>query len=138
MCGGPATRDSDTMDTFVDSSWYFLRYLTPNDETQAFDSKLASEWGPVDFYLGGDEHAVLHLMYARFFTKALRDIGLIDWDEPFSAYLSQGKVINGGKKMSKSLGNGVNLSDVLEEFGVDATRLTLVFSGSLNWSRLSL
>ncbi|MEU0316513.1 leucine--tRNA ligase [Nocardioides sp. NPDC006273] len=140
-CGGPATRDSDTMDTFVDSSWYFLRYLTPNDETKAFDSKLASEWGPVDFYLGGDEHAVLHLMYARFFTKALRDIGLIDWDEPFSAYLSQGKVINGGKKMSKSLGNGVNLSDVLEEFGVDATRLTLVFASppedNIDWADVS-
>ncbi|HEY9353091.1 MAG TPA: class I tRNA ligase family protein, partial [Nocardioides sp.] len=140
-CGGPATRDSDTMDTFVDSSWYFLRYLSPTDETQAFSSELAREWGPVDFYLGGDEHAVLHLMYARFFTKALRDIGLIDWDEPFSAYLSQGKVINGGKKMSKSLGNGVNLSDVLEEFGVDATRLTLVFASppedNIDWADVS-
>ncbi|MGH3351840.1 MAG: leucine--tRNA ligase [Nocardioides sp.] len=140
-CGGPATRDSDTMDTFVDSSWYFLRYLSATDESQAFSSELASEWGPVDFYLGGDEHAVLHLMYARFFTKALRDIGLIDWDEPFSAYLSQGKVINGGKKMSKSLGNGVNLSDVLEEFGVDATRLTLVFASppedNIDWADVS-
>ena len=140
-CGGPATRDSDTMDTFVDSSWYFLRYLSPTDETQAFSSEAAREWGPVDFYLGGDEHAVLHLLYARFFTKALRDIGLIDWDEPFSAYLSQGKVINGGKKMSKSLGNGVNLSDVLEEFGVDATRLTLVFASppedNIDWADVS-
>jgi leucyl-tRNA synthetase len=140
-CGGPATRDSDTMDTFVDSSWYFLRYLSPTDETQAFSSELAREWGPVDFYLGGDEHAVLHLLYSRFFTKALRDIGLIDWDEPFSSYLSQGKVINGGKKMSKSLGNGVNLSDVLEEFGVDATRLTLVFASppedNIDWADVS-
>ncbi|GGR54639.1 leucyl-tRNA synthetase [Nocardioides luteus] len=140
-CGGPATRDSDTMDTFVDSSWYFLRYLSPTDETQAFSTELAREWGPIDFYLGGDEHAVLHLMYARFFTKALRDIGLIDWDEPFSSYLSQGKVINGGKKMSKSLGNGVNLSDVLEQFGVDATRLTLVFASppedNIDWADVS-
>ena len=140
-CGGEATRDSDTMDTFVDSSWYFLRYLSSTDENQAFSPELAREWGPVDFYLGGDEHAVLHLMYARFFTKALRDIGLIDWDEPFKAYLSQGKVINGGKKMSKSLGNGVNLSDVLEEFGVDATRLTLLFASppedNIDWADVS-
>ncbi len=97
------------MDTFVDSSWYFFRYLSAHDSTQAFDPALAKAWGPVDFYLGGSEHAVLHLLYARFFTKALRDMGLIDWDEPFSAYLSQGTVINNGHKMSKSLGNGVAL-----------------------------
>ncbi|GAA4114211.1 leucine--tRNA ligase [Nocardioides fonticola] len=140
-CGGPATRDTDTMDTFVDSSWYFLRFLSPNDETQAFDSALAKAWGPIDLYIGGDEHAVLHLLYARFFTKVLRDAGLIDWDEPFSAYLSQGKVINNGRKMSKSLGNGVNLGDQLAEFGVDAVRLTLIFASppedNIDWADVS-
>jgi len=140
-CGGPAKRDTDTMDTFVDSSWYFLRYLSPNDDTQAFDPEQAAEWGPVDFYLGGDEHAVLHLLYARFFTKVLRDMGLIDWNEPFTSYTSQGKVINGGRKMSKSLGNGVSLGDTIDEFGVDAIRLTLVFAGppedNIDWADVS-
>jgi leucyl-tRNA synthetase len=140
-CGGPATRDTDTMDTFVDSSWYFFRYVSPHDDTQAFDKRLADLWGPVDLYVGGDEHAVLHLLYARFFTKALRDMGLVDWDEPFSSYLSQGKVINNGRKMSKSLGNGVNLGDQLAEFGVDAVRLTLVFASppedNIDWADVS-
>ncbi|WP_408896060.1 leucine--tRNA ligase [Nocardioides sp. R1-1] len=140
-CGGPATRDTDTMDTFVDSSWYFFRFLSPHDDEQAFDPALAKAWGPVDFYLGGSEHAVLHLLYSRFFTKALRDMGLIDWDEPFSAYLSQGTVINNGHKMSKSLGNGVALGAQLEEFGVDAVRLTLVFASppedNIDWADVS-
>jgi leucyl-tRNA synthetase len=140
-CGGPATRDTDTMDTFVDSSWYFFRYVSPHDSTQAFDKRLTDLWGPVDLYVGGDEHAVLHLLYARFFTKALRDMGMVDWDEPFSAYLSQGKVINNGRKMSKSLGNGVNLGDQLAEFGVDAVRLTLVFASppedNIDWADMS-
>ncbi len=140
-CGGPAKRDTDTMDTFVDSSWYFFRYVSPHDDGQAFDKRLANLWGPVDLYIGGDEHAVLHLLYARFFTKALRDMGLVDWDEPFSAYLSQGKVINNGRKMSKSLGNGVNLGEQLAEFGVDAVRLTLVFAGppedNIDWADMS-
>ncbi|WP_299051567.1 leucine--tRNA ligase [uncultured Nocardioides sp.] len=140
-CGGPAERDTDTMDTFVDSSWYFFRYLSPHDSTQAFDPALAKRWGPIDLYIGGDEHAVLHLLYARFFTKVLRDLGVIDWDEPFSAYLSQGKVINDGRKMSKSLGNGVDLGAQLKEFGVDAVRLTLVFASppedNIDWARVS-
>jgi leucyl-tRNA synthetase len=140
-CGGPATRDTDTMDTFVDSSWYFMRYVSPHDDTQAFDPALANAWGPIDLYIGGDEHAVLHLLYARFFTKALRDAGLLDWDEPFAAYLSQGKVINNGRKMSKSLGNGVSLGDQLAEFGVDAVRLTLVFASppedNIDWADVS-
>ncbi|WP_193609105.1 leucine--tRNA ligase [Nocardioides lijunqiniae] len=140
-CGGPATRDTDTMDTFVDSSWYFFRYVSPHDDTQAFDTDLANAWGPIDLYVGGDEHAVLHLLYARFFTKALRDMGMVDWDEPFSAYLSQGKVINNGRKMSKSLGNGVSLGEQLEAFGVDAVRLTLVFAGppedNIDWADMS-
>lgn len=141
QCGGAATRDTDTMDTFVDSSWYFLRFLSPNDATQAFDPSLAKAWGPIDLYIGGDEHAVLHLLYARFFTKVLRDAGLIEWDEPFSAYLSQGKVINNGRKMSKSLGNGINLGDQLAEFGVDAVRLTLIFASppedNIDWADVS-
>lgn len=140
-CGGPATRDTDTMDTFVDSSWYFFRYLSPHDDTQAFDPALAKAWGPIDLYIGGDEHAVLHLLYARFFTKVLRDMGLIDWDEPFSAYLSQGKVINNGRKMSKSLGNGISLGEQLDAFGVDAVRLTLVFASppedNIDWADVS-
>lgn len=140
-CGGPAKRDTDTMDTFVDSSWYFFRFLSPHDDTQAFDPALAEAWGPVDFYLGGDEHAVLHLLYARFFTKALRDMGLITWDEPFSAYMAQGKVINNGRKMSKSLGNGISLGEQLREYGVDAVRLTLVFASppedNIDWADVS-
>jgi leucyl-tRNA synthetase len=140
-CGGPAKRDTDTMDTFVDSSWYFFRYLSPHDDDRAFDPALAEAWGPVDFYLGGDEHAVLHLLYSRFFTKAMRDMGLISWDEPFSAYLSQGKVVNNGRKMSKSLGNGVSLGEQLSEYGVDAVRLTLVFASppedNIDWADVS-
>ena len=140
-CGGPAKRDSDTMDTFVDSSWYFLRYCSPHDDTQAFDPELVRAWMPADQYVGGVEHAVLHLMYSRFFTKALFDMGMIDFDEPFSALLNQGVVINQGKKMSKSLGNGVNLGDQLAEFGVDAVRLTLVFAGppedDIDWADMS-
>ncbi|MCM0621879.1 leucine--tRNA ligase [Nocardioides bruguierae] len=140
-CGGPARRDTDTMDTFVDSSWYFLRFVSPNLDSAPFDEALAQAWGPIDLYIGGDEHAVLHLLYSRFFTKVLRDAGLITWDEPFSAYLSQGKVINNGRKMSKSLGNGVNVAEQLEEFGVDAVRLTLVFASppedNIDWADVS-
>ncbi|GAA1478906.1 leucine--tRNA ligase [Nocardioides aestuarii] len=140
-CGGPATRDTDTMDTFVDSSWYMFRYCSPHDDTRAFDSDLVNAWMPCDIYIGGDEHAVLHLLYARFFTKALRDLGLVDFDEPFAAYLSQGKVINNGRKMSKSLGNGVSLGGQLADYGVDAVRLTLVFASppedNIDWADVS-
>ncbi len=141
QCGGPAKRDSDTMDTFVDSSWYMFRYVSPDDDTQAFDPTLANAWMPCDIYVGGVEHAVLHLLYARFFTKVLADMGLIDFREPFSAQLNQGVVINQGKKMSKSLGNGVNLGDQLRDYGVDAVRLTLVFAGppedDIDWADMS-
>jgi leucyl-tRNA synthetase len=141
QCGGPAKRDTDTMDTFVDSSWYFLRYCSPHDDTQAFDSDLVNAWMPCDIYVGGVEHAVLHLLYARFFTKVLADMGLVDFREPFAAQLNQGVVINQGKKMSKSLGNGVSLGDQLAEFGVDAVRLTLVFAGppedNIDWADVS-
>ena len=140
-CGGPAKRDSDTMDTFVDSSWYFLRYCSPHDDTQAFDSDLVDLWGPCDVYIGGVEHAVLHLLYARFFTMVLNDMGLVGFREPFSAQLNQGTVINEGAKMSKSKGNGVRLGEQLAAFGVDAVRLTLVFAGppedDIDWADMS-
>jgi leucyl-tRNA synthetase len=140
-CGGPGKRDSDTMDTFVDSSWYFLRYCSPHDDTQAFDSDLVNAWGPCDVYIGGVEHAVLHLLYARFFTMVLNDMGLVGFREPFSAQLNQGTVINQGAKMSKSKGNGVRLGEQLSAFGVDAVRLTLVFAGppedDIDWADMS-
>ncbi|RYB91106.1 leucine--tRNA ligase [Nocardioides oleivorans] len=140
-CGGPATRDTDTMDTFVDSSWYMFRYCSPNDDTQAFDTDKVNAWMPINLYVGGVEHAVLHLLYGRFFTKVLNDMGLVGFREPWSAQLNQGFVINQGKKMSKSLGNGVNLGDQLGAFGVDAVRLTLVFAGppedDIDWANMS-
>jgi leucyl-tRNA synthetase len=141
QCGGPAKRDSDTMDTFVDSSWYFLRYCSPDYTDGPFDVEAVRQWGPVDQYVGGVEHAVLHLLYSRFFTKVLHDLGMVDFVEPFSALLNQGVVINQGKKMSKSLGNGVSLGEQLAEFGVDAVRLTLVFAGppedNIDWADVS-
>jgi leucyl-tRNA synthetase len=141
QCGGPAKRDSDTMDTFVDSSWYFLRYCSPHYSEGPFDEAAVRDWSPCDIYVGGVEHAVLHLLYARFFTKVLHDMGMIDFVEPFSAQLNQGQVINQGKKMSKSLGNGVDLGAQLDEFGVDAVRLTLVFAGppedDIDWADMS-
>ncbi|SJN16826.1 Leucyl-tRNA synthetase [Micrococcus lylae] len=127
-CGKPARRDSDTMDTFVDSSWYVLRYASPRDDTAVFDAQAVADWMPVDQYVGGVEHAILHLLYARFFTKALHDMGLVPFTEPFTALLNQGQVLNGGKAMSKSLGNGVDLGEQLDTFGVDAVRLTMVFA----------
>ncbi|WP_030485833.1 leucine--tRNA ligase [Nocardioides aequoreus] len=140
-CGGPATRDTDTMDTFVDSSWYMFRYCSPGLETAPFDSAQVNAWMPCDVYVGGVEHAVLHLLYGRFFTKVLADMGLVDFREPWSSQVNQGVVINQGKKMSKSLGNGVNLGDQLREFGVDAVRLTLVFAGppedDIDWADVS-
>jgi leucyl-tRNA synthetase len=140
-CGGPAERDTDTMDTFVDSSWYYLRYPTPDDDKQPFDVDAVRRWGPVDQYVGGVEHAILHLLYARFVTKALHDMGYLDFVEPFTALLNQGEVRNLGKGMSKSLGNGVDLGEQLEQFGVDAIRLTMVFAGppedDMDWSEVS-
>ncbi len=140
-CGGKAKRDSDTMDTFVDSSWYYLRYPTPNDESQPFDVEAVRRWGPVDQYVGGVEHAILHCLYARFVTKALHDMGYLDFIEPFSALMNQGEVRNQGKGMSKSLGNGVDLGEQIATYGVDAVRLTLVFAGppedDIDWADLS-
>ncbi|MBJ7530353.1 MAG: class I tRNA ligase family protein, partial [Nocardioides sp.] len=140
-CGGAAKRDSDTMDTFVDSSWYFLRFTSPGYTEGPFDPEKLREWGAVDQYVGGLEHAVLHLLYARFFTKVLHDMGMLDFVEPFEALLGQGVVVNQGRKMSKSLGNGVNLGEQLDAFGVDAVRLTLVFASppedNIDWADVS-
>ena len=127
--GSPARRDPDTMDTFVDSSWYFLRFLNPNDSTQAFDPAEAEKWAPVDQYVGGVTHAILHLLYARFITKVLYDMGYVTFTEPFTALLNQGMVLMDGSAMSKSKGNLVRLSDQLDEHGVDAIRLTMSFAG---------
>ncbi len=127
-CSGPARRDTDTMDTFVDSSWYFLRYCSPRYEDGPFDAELVRRWCPVDLYVGGVEHAILHLLYSRFFTKVLYDMGMVDFGEPFTSLINQGQVINQGKAMSKSLGNGVDLGEQLAAHGVDAIRLTMVFA----------
>jgi leucyl-tRNA synthetase len=140
-CGAPAERDTDTMDTFVDSSWYFLRYCSPHYEDGPFDPAAVREWMPVTQYVGGVEHAILHLLYSRFFTKVLHDMGLVDFVEPFSALMNQGQVINQGKAMSKSLGNGVDLGGQLAAYGVDAIRLTIVFAGppeeDIDWADMS-
>lgn len=139
--GSPARRDADTMDTFVDSSWYFLRFLSPNDDTRAFDPKEAEKWAPVDQYVGGVTHAILHLLYARFITKVLFDLGYVSFTEPFSALLNQGMVLMNGSAMSKSRGNLVKLSDQLDEHGVDAVRLTMAFAGppedDIDWADVS-
>lgn len=140
-CGSPAKRDTDTMDTFVDSSWYFLRYTSPGYTDGPFDVEAVRKWGPIDQYVGGIEHAVLHLLYSRFFTKVLHDMGMLDFTEPFLRMLNQGQVINGGKAMSKSLGNGVDLGKQIDDFGVDAVRLTMVFAGppeeDIDWADMS-
>jgi leucyl-tRNA synthetase len=127
-CGGPAKRDTDTMDTFVDSSWYFLRYCSPAYEGGPFDVEAVRRWNPVYLYVGGSEHAILHLMYSRFFIKVLHDMRMLDFDEPFTRLLNQGQVINQGRAMSKSLGNGVDLGEQLAAHGVDAIRLTMIFA----------
>jgi leucyl-tRNA synthetase len=140
-CGGPATRDADTMDTFVDSSWYYLRYVDPHDSTRAFDPAKVREWLPVDQYVGGVTHAILHLLYSRFFTKVLFDMGLLDFTEPFARLLNQGMVVMSGSAMSKSRGNLVRLSDELAIHGVDAIRLSMVFAGppedDVDWADVS-
>ena len=139
--GAPARRDPDTMDTFVDSSWYFLRFLSPGDATEAFSSRQADRWGPVDFYIGGVEHAILHLLYARFITKALFDMGLVEFTEPFSSLINQGMVILDGAKMSKSKGNLVLFQEELNAHGADALRVALAFAGPVeddkDWNDVS-
>ena len=140
-CGGPALRDTDTMDTFVDSSWYFLRYPSSTNHTEPFSRKDIDTWLPVDQYVGGVTHAILHLLYSRFFTKVLHDIGMLGFNEPFTRLLNQGMVVMDGSAMSKSRGNLVRLSDELENHGVDAIRLSMVFAGppedDVDWSDVS-
>jgi leucyl-tRNA synthetase len=139
--GTPALRDADTMDTFVDSSWYYLRFLNPTDDTKAFDPAEAEKWAPVDQYVGGVEHAILHLLYARFITKVLFDLGYVTFTEPFTALLNQGMVILDGAKMSKSKGNLVYFTEEVDRFGVDAVRLTMAFAGppedDIDWADVS-
>ncbi|MBR2219823.1 MAG: leucine--tRNA ligase, partial [Phascolarctobacterium sp.] len=137
-CGGPATRETDTMDTFLCSSWYYLRYTDPKNDKLPFAKEINGYWGPVDQYIGGIEHAILHLLYSRFFLKVLRDAGLVDYAEPFSNLLTQGMVIKDGAKMSKSLGNVVSPEEILEKYGADTARLFILFAApperELDWS----
>ena len=126
-CGGPARRETDTMDTFVDSSWYFLRFCDPHNRALPFSKESAKYWAPVDFYSGGVEHAILHLLYSRFFTRILRDVGLVDFDEPFKRLLTQGMVLKEGSVMSKSKGNVVDPDTMVEKYGADALRLYVMF-----------
>ena len=140
-CSAPAKRDTDTMDTFVDSSWYFLRYTSVDTHDKPFDDEAVRTWLPVDQYVGGVTHAILHLLYSRFFTKALFDMGYLDFTEPFTRLLNQGMVLMDGSAMSKSRGNLVRLSDELSSHGVDAIRLSMVFAGppedDVDWKDVS-
>lgn len=137
-CGADATRETDTMDTFLCSSWYYLRYTDAHNDKMPFDKEVNNYWGPVDQYIGGIEHAILHLLYSRFFVKVLRDAGLVDYDEPFSNLLTQGMVIKDGAKMSKSLGNVVSPEEILSKYGADTARLFILFAApperELEWS----
>ena len=148
QCHGPARRETDTMDTFVDSSWYFFRYLDPRNDKEPFETRFAAQWTPVDQYIGGDSHAVMHLIYTRFWTKFMRDIGLVTFDEPVKRLLTQGMVTNRvegtdeWKAMSKSLGNGVDPDEMIVAFGADATRLFVLFAApvenELRWSETGI
>src|SRR3990170_4376658 len=137
-CEGPARRETDTMDTFTDSSWYFFRYTSPRESKAAFRAEAANYWMPVDQYIGGIEHAVMHLLYARFFTKAIRDFGLCEVSEPFSNLLTQGMVVKDGAKMSKSKGNIVSCDELVDKYGADTGRLFILFASppekDLEWS----
>ncbi|MDQ3991128.1 MAG: leucine--tRNA ligase [Actinomycetota bacterium] len=140
-CGGPARRETDTMDTFVDSSWYYLRYCSPGEEDRIFDLEEVARWMPVDQYIGGIEHAILHLLYSRFITKVLHDTGLVPFREPFPNVLNQGMVIMQGAKMSKSKGNLVEPMPLVERWGADTVRVTMLFAGppedDVDWATVS-
>jgi leucyl-tRNA synthetase len=128
-CGGDAERETDTMDTFVDSSWYYIRYASPQDDKEPFDPRAVGYWLPVDQYIGGIEHAIMHLLYSRFFTKVLKDLDLVDFDEPFTNLLCQGMVVMGGAKMSKSKGNVITPDAFIDSYGADTLRLFILFLG---------
>ena len=137
-CGADATRETDTMDTFICSSWYYLRYTDPHNDKEPFEKDKVNYWAPVDQYIGGIEHAILHLLYSRFFTKVLHDAGLVDFDEPFKNLLTQGMVLKDGSKMSKSKGNVVSPEDIIAKYGADTARLFILFAApvdrDLEWS----
>ena len=137
-CGADAKRETDTMDTFICSSWYYLRYTDPHNDKEPFAKDKVNYWGPVDQYIGGIEHAILHLLYSRFFTKVLRDAGLVSFDEPFTNLLTQGMVIKDGSKMSKSKGNVVSPEEIIAKYGADTARLFILFAApperDLEWS----
>ncbi|HJU63879.1 MAG TPA: class I tRNA ligase family protein, partial [Candidatus Binatia bacterium] len=147
-CGGAARRETDTMDTFVDSSWYFFRYCDPRNDSEPFDPEIIKQWTPVDQYIGGDSHAVLHLIYTRFWNKVMRDLGLVSFAEPVKKLLTQGMVTNRvegtdeWKAMSKSLGNGVDPDEMIEAFGADAARLFILFAApvenELRWNETGI
>lgn len=137
-CGGDARRETDTMDTFVCSSWYYLRFTDPQDGDRAFSRELIDQWLPVDQYIGGVEHAVLHLLYSRFFMKVFNDLGLLSIREPFKNLFTQGMIYKDGAKMSKSKGNVVDPSYIIEKYGADTARLMILFAGppeaDMEWS----
>jgi leucyl-tRNA synthetase len=141
-CGGPARRETDTMDTFVDSSWYFFRFCDPKNNELPFDPAKVAYWGPVDFYVGGVEHAILHLIYSRFFTRVFRDLGMTHLSEPFDRLLTQGMVLKNGQVMSKSKGNVVDPDDMIQKYGADALRLYVMFVAppekEIEWSDAGL